>query len=296
MIVCTGFIWVHTCTIWVCTLILGWWTGFCEKLLWMCHLGRELSEAKQAGVCWWSCAHVDHARCTCTLSTMAGVQLQEGTSGPEVVAHEVGWVDRGEPTGTVRFFQIRSIRGQKLDLDGLLLSSTIYLMHMWWTELWLHLDVWNGSHSCSGVQCKPDVIPSTCQKKQFHSFNPKVRTHIHMMYILGIHQYILSHTDMYWVHTGMYPVFETENAALVQDTVLVVPPYSGEARFCSQIVGQAKERDSWGSQAWWRLNGPGNEVWEWSVWVCTGTAQVHTSMYWYKQRFAKHMRADVYIT
>jgi len=56
---------------------------------------------------------------------MAGVQLQEGTSCPEVVAHEVGWVDRGEPAGTVRFFQIRSIRGQNLDLDGLLLSSTI---------------------------------------------------------------------------------------------------------------------------------------------------------------------------
>ena len=40
-----------------------------------------------------------------------------------------------------------------------------------------------------------------------------------------IHQYILSHTDMYSVCTGMYPVFETENVALVQDTVLVVPPY-----------------------------------------------------------------------
>ncbi len=32
-------------------------------------------------------------------------------------------------------FLIRQIRGQHLDLDGLLLSSTIFLMHMWWTEL-----------------------------------------------------------------------------------------------------------------------------------------------------------------
>ncbi len=39
-----------------------------------------------------------------------------------------------------------------------------------------------------------------------------------------------------------------------------------------------------------------HEVWVWSVWVCTGTAMVHTGMYWYKQRFPKQMRADVYLT
>ena len=32
-------------------------------------------------------------------------------------------------------FLIRLIRGQHLDLDGLLLSSTIFLMRMWWTVL-----------------------------------------------------------------------------------------------------------------------------------------------------------------
>ena len=47
-------------------------------------------------------------------------------------------------------------------------------MHMWWTELWLNLDVWNGSHSCSGVQWEPDVIPSTCQKNDYIPSTPRL--------------------------------------------------------------------------------------------------------------------------
>ena len=103
MTVCTVFILVHTGIIWVCTLIIVGWTGLCMKLLGLCKLGHQPSEAKQAWVCWWTCAHVGHVGCTCILSTMAGVQLQEGTSCPKVVAHKVGWVDRGEPAGSVGF-------------------------------------------------------------------------------------------------------------------------------------------------------------------------------------------------
>ena len=43
------------------------------------------------------------------------------------------------------------------------------------------------------ARCYPFNLP----KRRFHSFNPKVRTCIHMMHILGTCQYILSHTDMY---------------------------------------------------------------------------------------------------
>ena len=55
------------------------------------------------------------------------------------------------------------------------------------------------------ARCYPFNLP----KRRFHSFNPKVRTCIHMMHIIGTCQYILSHTDMYLVCTGTYPVFET---------------------------------------------------------------------------------------
>ena len=46
------------------------------------------------------------------------------------------WI--GERTCRISWFfkfLLRPIRGQHLDLDGLLLSSTIFLMRMWWTEL-----------------------------------------------------------------------------------------------------------------------------------------------------------------
>jgi hypothetical protein len=43
------------------------------------------------------------------------------------------------------------------------------------------------------ARCYPFDLP----KRRFHTFNPKVRTCIHMMYILGTCQYILSHADMY---------------------------------------------------------------------------------------------------
>ena len=80
MTVCTWCILVHTCIIWVCTLIILGWTGLCEKLLGFCKLRHQPSEAKQAWVCWWTCFHIGHVACTCIPSTMAGVHVQDGTS------------------------------------------------------------------------------------------------------------------------------------------------------------------------------------------------------------------------
>ncbi len=39
-----------------------------------------------------------------------------------------------------------------------------------------------------------------------------------------------------------------------------------------------------------------NEVWVWSVWVCTGTYCVHTSMYWTNQSFPENKWADFSLT
>ena len=78
MTVCTGFILVHTGTIWVCTLIIVGWTGLCMKLLGLCKLGHQPSEAKQAWVCWYVLVQHWYIR-VCTGTNNAFLNIWEQT-------------------------------------------------------------------------------------------------------------------------------------------------------------------------------------------------------------------------
>ena len=114
-------------------------------------------------------------------ATVAGVHLQDCTSCAVLVAHQAGWVDRGESAGCV------------------------------------------GSQLFRGVMCA-QCYPFNLPKKGFHSFNPQAGcTLINFITIPGTYSV---HTGTYYVQTRY--VLSTYHkwcwcAALVQDTVLVVP-------------------------------------------------------------------------
>ena len=77
-------------------------------------------------------------------------------------------------------------------------------MHMWWPELWLHSDAWNGSHSCSGLLCVPDVMPSTCQRGDSIPSTPRLElAFIWCLYSVHASTYsvILICTEYVLVHT-----------------------------------------------------------------------------------------------
>jgi hypothetical protein len=56
----------------------------------VCMLGHQPSEAKQARVCSRTCPPIGHVRCTGIPSKMTGVHIQDGTSGPSLVAYQAG--------------------------------------------------------------------------------------------------------------------------------------------------------------------------------------------------------------
>ncbi len=93
-------------------------------------------------------------------------------------------------------------------------------MQCQWTVHWLHLDMQNGSPSCSGMPWAQDVIPSICQRSA-SILQPKGHNFHQLMTLSGTYWYILVHCwntfRLYMYHYWCFC------AALVQDTLLVPP-------------------------------------------------------------------------
>ncbi len=76
---------------------------------------------------------------------------------------------------------------------------------------WLHLAVWNGGLTCSGVWCVQDVILLICQRSAFIPSTQRYAaislilcTYWYILDILCMYQYVLVHHGTYFVCTSMY--------------------------------------------------------------------------------------------